>query len=455
MARVSLSPAQSKVYRDLFLIPRDEYFRQASIRHAVVVASRGFGKSYLAASAGITAVDELMELPKSVPNKNVSIIAPTFSQVSEIYIPLLHDVFDIGRRVRKIDNTHNIFYFKNGVKLRLWSAEALERMRGTGQYFVVKDEVSSWSRGPGHKSAWQDIVEPCINTRWAPKQATEFGSKPGRSLTISTPMGYNFLYDMFQMGRDVNEPHFASYHFDFHQAPHLDADELSKLKSRLDPLTYAREYLASFEESGTNVFYQFDRNIHVRNIDMPREFEDIFVSIDFNVSIMASTFWVHRNGQLQAFAESKGMPNTEELAILINQKFKNGLRKIRTFPDPAGKQRKSSAVVGQTDFAILQNAGFVIHARDAHPSIKDSATCVNARLLNANGDVNMFISPECKETIKSLERTSWVENRPDLAVIDKSEGVEHFSDGVRYLAEYLYPIKRGHVQARRTGIGRF
>jgi hypothetical protein len=37
----------------------------------------------------------------------------------------------------------------------------------------------------------------------------------------------------------------------------------------------------------------------------------------------------------------------------------------------------------------------------------------------------------------------------DNAIIDKSKGVEHFSDGIRYICEYLYPIGKHKPQLIR------
>ena len=37
----------------------------------------------------------------------------------------------------------------------------------------------------------------------------------------------------------------------------------------------------------------------------------------------------------------------------------------------------------------------------------------------------------------------------DNAIIDKSKGVEHFSDGVRYICEFLYPIGKHKPQIIR------
>ena len=58
----------------------------------------------------------------------------------------------------------------------------------------------------------------------------------------------------------------------------------------------------------------------------------------------------------------------------------------------------------------------------------------------AADEVYTYIHPRCVGVIQSLERTQWVDKNPNTATIDKTEGIEHFSDGVRYGFEYLFPI---------------
>jgi hypothetical protein len=64
-----LHEGQSDVYSDLFVTK--------SVRFASVNCSRGWGKSFMAATAAVTAIFELFELPDRVPNKIVYIVAPT------------------------------------------------------------------------------------------------------------------------------------------------------------------------------------------------------------------------------------------------------------------------------------------------------------------------------------------------------------------------------------------
>lgn len=440
--RVRLHSGQAKVFKKLML--------EQAVRNAVVVASRGFGKTYLGSACATKAVDELLELPRRIPNKNVYIIASTYDQVTDVYYPILNSVFGLGARAVKKSRANGIFEFENETVLKLVSYEAVERLRGSGCYFAVNDEVCSWNNGNGHKRAWEEVIEPCISSRWSPKMARVYGARPGRSLTIGTPKGYNYFYDMY--GLEVTDPDFASFHFNYHASPYLDEDEIQKIKNRIDPLGFAREYLATFRESGANVFYCFDRATHVTGDILPlHDSEDVHIAIDFNVGIQATSVWVIRGGQPQCIAEHKGHPDTEQLAKVISEKYKNGMRRIYCYPDPSGNSRKTSSPVGRTDFSILKAAGFTLLAHAAAPSTSDSAQCVNRMLLTAAGSVNCYIHPRCTGVIESLEKTVWAENNPNLAVIDKALNIEHFSDGIRYFFEYRWPIKTGTLVTAKGG----
>jgi hypothetical protein len=145
--------------------------------------------------------------------------------------------------------------------------------------------------------------------------------------------------------------------------------------------------------------------------------------------------------------EFKGHPDTETLAQFLVKKYEG--HKIYAYPDPSGRARKTSAPVGKTDFSILAAAGIQCLAREKAPPIVDSVQAVNRKLLTAKGDITMLFSPNVPGMITSMERTKWVDNNPDVAMIDKSEGIEHFSDGVRYGAEFLFPVEAGTKRVSR------
>ena len=439
MTEIVLHEGQSEIINDLFV--------EQDTRYAVVCASRGFGKSYLAATAAMLAVQELMELPDDVPNKNVAIIAPTYSQAVDIYYPLLAYQLGLEDFAEKASKAAGTFWFPGNVQLKIWSYEASERMRGTGQYFVVADEVCSWKGGGSNlKESWESVIQPCIATRWSKDRADAYGANPGRALIISTPMGYDYFYEMFN--RRDSDSQWKSYHYTFKDSPYLDDEEIERVKLTLDPIKFAREYTASFEDSGNNVFYCFNRKEHIdKTLPYFEDGEDVHVAIDFNVGIMASVVFALRGNQVHILDEEQGHPDTETLARKLKDKYSG--HRIISYPDPAGKARKSSAAVGTTDFSILQSNGIICRAHSKAPPIIDSVAAVNKKFKNANGDIDIYVHPKCVNTIKSLERTQWVESNPDSATICKKEGVEHWTDGLRYAIEYLFPVRGGQKTTTR------
>jgi hypothetical protein len=454
---VNLHPNQSNIY-ETFLIDK-------TCKFITVCCSRGFGKSFLAANIAKAGIMELLELDVRVPNKDVYIIGPTYDQVMDIYWPLLSIELGLEDLAIKSLKDKGRLIFQNNSTLKLLSYEAVERMRGKGAYLVIWDEVASCKSGMKPKEAWNRIIKPCITTRWSEQRAKIFNApNAGRAMFIGTPDGYDFFYDLY-CNADTDKD-WRSFTYDYKQSPLLSISEIEKDRDTMDPFEFASEYLASFTESGNNVFYCFNRKEHVtvvadfappkeaaKNRDVRssanREWlknhpelcgEDVYCCIDFNVGIQATSFFALRNGDMEFIDETKGHPDTENLAKYITEKYKGHV--IYAFPDPTGKARKSSAPVGRTDFSILSEYGIQVLARQSSPPIKDSVTCVNRKLKTASGKVSMRFHPRCKNLITSIERTRWVEDKPETAIIDKSEGIEHYSDGVRYATEYLFPISR-------------
>src|SRR5210317_2216251 len=147
--------------------------------------------------------------------------------------------------------------------------------------------------------------------------------------------------------------------------------------------------------------------------------------------IMSANFFAIRGNQMQVLDESQGFPNTEEFAKSVRAKYPYP-RRVDCYPDPTGNARKSSAPVGQTDFTILRDYKINVLTRSKSPPIVDSVQATNSKFMTAAGDVGFFIHPKCENTIKSLERTQWVDKNPDSLTIDKTENIEHWSDGIRY-----------------------
>jgi hypothetical protein len=119
--------------------------------------------------------------------------------------------------------------------------------------------------------------------------------------------------------------------------------------------------------------------------------------------------------------------NTDEMATEIRRRYPN--RRIIVCPDPAGRQRKTSAPVGQTDFTILQRHGFEVRAPNAAPVVVDRIN--NAQQMYAlEGLRRVRVHPRAKALVSGLGNLTYKEGTSQP---DKKSGYDHICDAMDYL----------------------
>ena len=191
--------------------------------------------------------------------------------------------------------------------------------------------------------------------------------------------------------------------------------------------------MASFETYAGVVYYNFDRQKNVQPVKYDPD-SIIHVGLDFNINPMSACLCHIKNDVVSFFDEIViYSSNTEEfIQELISRYPKN---RIIVYPDPAARQRKTSAG-GKTDLTILQNAGLAVKCKATHALIRDRINSVNSRLCNNNDKRFIFIDPSCKNLINSLMKQTYKEgtNQPEKT------GYDHMTDAMGYLIEYLFPI---------------
>jgi hypothetical protein len=160
--------------------------------------------------------------------------------------------------------------------------------------------------------------------------------------------------------------------------------------------------------------------------------------MDFNVDNNSCVIAVKPNANvLHVVDEIKLMgSNTDEMVQEIRNRYPQ--HRITVYPDPAGSQRKTSAG-GRTDHTILRAAGFTVKAPHGHNAIRDGVNAVNAKLRNSAGITSLFFDPKCKYAIECLEKHTYKEG---TSIPDKDSGFDHMNDALRYMVDYLFPIRQ-------------
>jgi hypothetical protein len=169
--------------------------------------------------------------------------------------------------------------------------------------------------------------------------------------------------------------------------------------------------------------------------------------MDFNIDPMTAVIAVRQGDNLYVIDEIRMFSsNTAEIVEEIKERYPKSRHWI--FPDPASRQRKTSAG-GLTDLTILQNAGFVVKAPHGHTPVRDRINAVNSRLCDAKGIRRLFIHPKCKYVIEGLERHTYKEGTSQP---DKDSGYDHMNDALGYMIDYMFPVRKDAtniVQPRR------
>jgi len=381
---------------------------QSPKRFRTAICGRRFGKTYLA-------IRELARFARE-PNSRCWYIAPTRMQGKGIVWDELKDKLSKLNWIAKTNESDLTITLVNGSEITIKSADAYDRMRGFSVNFCVFDEFADMD-----PEVWT-AVRPTLS------------DKQGHALFIGTPKGTgNWSKDIFDMSLDHADS-WASWQFTTLAGGRVHADEIAAARSEMDERTFRQEFEATFESYAGRIYYAFDRaNVQSLKVDQP---EAVHIGMDFNIDPMSATIAVRQNDTLHIVDEIRMFSsNTQEMAQEIKSRYPKS--KIWVYPDPAARQRKTSAG-GATDISILTNAGFVVKAPMSHDPVRDGINAVNSRLCDAAGKRHLLVDPKCKYTIEALERHAYKEG---TSVPDKDSGYDHMSDALRYMISYIWPVK--------------
>lgn len=379
-------------------------------RFRVVVAGRRFGKTHLA-------IRELCYHAKE-PNREVWYVAPTYRQSKQIVWKKLKSKLQDLRWIKKVNESELAIILKNGTTIALKGADNADSLRGVGLDFIVLDEFADID-----DEAWYEVLRPTLS------------DKQGKALFIGTPKGIgNWAYDLYQQYQDNGD--WESFQYTTIDGGNVKPEEIESAKRDLDARTFRQEYMATFETFSGRIYYNFERTANITKYtnDIP---DVIYVGMDFNIDPMSAVIAVRHNDDLYIIDEIRMFSsNTQEMVDELKTRYPK--QRIWVYPDPAARQRKTSAG-GQTDLSILSNAGFVVKAPNSHTPVRDRINSVNSRLCDATGTRKLFVDPKCKHTIESLERQVYKENSSQP---DKEGGYDHMNDALGYMIDYLFPVKR-------------
>lgn len=214
---------------DFHLLPWQKSVMDAPTRFKIICAGRRCGKSRLAA---VQLIIEGLQCPKG---SGVMYIAPTQAQARVIIWNLL---LDIGRPVIASSHINNMeITLINGTVIYIRGADRPDTLRGVSLTYAVLDEYADMK-----PHAWEEVIRASLSDR------------KGGAMFIGTPKGRNHFYDLYQLGQNNDDDQWQSWHFTTADNPLIDPSEILSAKKTLSTFAFKSEYMASFDNSGTDTF---------------------------------------------------------------------------------------------------------------------------------------------------------------------------------------------------------
>jgi len=240
-----LTPSQSQIASDLH-------------RFRVLRCGRRFGKTYLACKE---IKGKVLYHPK-----NVTYFATTYQQARDIAWEMLRKDLEglivsanesrLEMKIRVLNSTETSL-----LQLRGW--EAVEAERGKRNDFIVLDEVASMRN---FWAGWHEVLRPTLT------------DTKGEALFISTPSGYNHLYDLCNL--ELTDSDYKTFHFTTYDNPHIPVEEIEKAKKELSKEQFLQEYMASFQKTAGLVYKEFSREKHLYD-ELPKGNYQTIAGVDF------------------------------------------------------------------------------------------------------------------------------------------------------------------------------
>lgn len=370
-------------------------------RFKLLCSGRRFGKTYLC-------IARLIAWAVSKPGSLNWYVTANYRMAKQIAWRQLKAMVPSDICIKRNESDLSV-ELSNGSIISLKGAENADSLRGVSLSTLVIDEAAYVKQ-----DAWEMVLRPALSDQGGP------------AWFITTPAGLNWFHDLWEQAHQQDD--WQTFSYTTIDGGNVPQEEVEAARRTLDERTFRQEYLASFETLSGRVYPDFsDDNI---SDDIQDTGGEIYWGTDFNVGVMAGVLGSRVGDTLHIWDElAVKQSNTDEVCSLLKQRFPD--RRIVAYPDPTGSARKTSAA-GKTDHDIIRRYGFNCISPKAPWAVKDKINATNWMIRTADGHMKLFIHPRCKHTIKALKNVTYKQGADDY-VIDKSAGIEHWTDGLGYL----------------------
>lgn len=345
------------------------------------------------------------------PGREIAYIAPTFTEARDIAWKTLITIAEpsiLSTNESRLEVTlktqsggTSIIYFKS------W--ETVSSLRGMQFDFLVLDEVAQYRE---FWLNWLEDLEPTLLPR------------DGEALFISTPLGFNHFYDLFN--REAKDKTYKSFKFDSYKNTHLSRKWLDNKRDNTPEDSFAQEYLADFRKTTGLVYKEFKREKHVVS-QLPVGFNKKIIGLDFGYTNPSCILLIgidYDNNYWVISEWYKTQQTNEQIA-----QYAQFLQPNEVYPDP---ERPEGIVV-------LNKFG--LNIREVHKG-KDSVEAGIQRVRELFKQNKLKIHEECNNLIWELETYRYQPKQPEQNIKEVPiKENDHAVDALRYALYTVNPVR--------------
>lgn len=398
-------------------IPQAQFLQMPN-KFRAYVAGYGSGKTWVGSTG-------LIKHFAQFPGVDAAYYAPTYKIVKGVFYQTIEEVaYSMGfdTRVKVGDHEVHISYGRKhyGV-IHCRTMDNPENIVGYKSGHALVDEIDILTQEKATQS-WRKIL--------ARMRYKVDGLRNGIDVT-TTPEGFKFTHDRFVKRGGDNYGLIQASTYD--NEKNLPDDYIESLTEDYPPQLIEAYLNGQFVNLTSGTVYQnYNREAH-RSIEVVKDGEPLFVGMDFNVTKMAATIYVQRDGgkTWHSVDEITNGYDTPEMITLLKERYPG--HPITVYPDASGRNRKSVGA-SSSDIALLEGV-FMVRAHSSNPFVKDRVLAVNSAFHRGVLFIN---DKKCPTTAGNFEQQVYGSNGEP----DKKGGKDHQNDASGYPIAYEMPVVR-------------
>lgn len=353
------------------------------------------------------------------------VIYPTLDLANEIFVEPFKELLDLVNIDYDWNVAKNRFKSKYG-HLRIYTLEHPDRMVGANLTYTGIDEFDTVKMN----KALQCFRKVIGRLR---------GSEETQLYIVTTPEGYKATYHIFIENKQDGQRLIQAKTTD---NPYLPARYIDSLRAQYDERMLKAYLEGQFVNlTSGQVYYSFDRKIHVDKEDKPyMNGYPVAICFDFNIYPYSVTWAQKYNDENIRFLGewvSVSHSNTYEACDEIMKRLPNDIDVI-VYGDASG--RSGAASSNLTNYQIIDQKfrnyfkSVSYRVPQANPAVRDRINAVNAKLAKNH----IILNPSCVKLGLDFEQVTWNEKGTEL---DKNN-IErtHISDAAGYFINIECPI---------------